>query len=189
MFNKQPLEDGIVSIARANASISYPSQIMLISSMNPCPCGYAGDTGHACTCTPNEVKRYTKKISGPLLDRIDIHIHVPRVEYKDLAHAESAERSVEIRARVEAARQIQRQRFKGHGIFCNAQMGHRHLKKMCMLTQNAQILLEQVFKKMGLSARSYDRIIKVSRTIADLDHAETITDRHVAEAIQLRDSG
>lgn len=183
---RQPLEDGTVTISRANASISYPSKMMLISSMNPCPCGYFGDKSHQCTCTPNEIKRYTKKISGPLLDRIDIHITVPRLEYSELTLTNPTKTSVAIRSRVEAARQIQRQRLGIYGLFCNAQMSHRHLRKTCILTQNAQNLLEQVFSRMNLSARSYDRIIKVSRTIADLGATDTITERHVAEAIQLR---
>lgn len=154
--------------------------------MNPCPCGYYGDNSHQCTCNPNEIKRYTKKISGPLLDRIDIHITVPRLEYSELMQTTPTETSIIIRSRVEIARQIQRERLRSFGLFCNAQMSHRHLKKTCILTQNAQNLLEKVFAKMNLSARSYDRIIKVSRTIADLGNADTITERHVAEAIQLR---
>lgn len=186
---RQPLEDGIVTIARANASIAYPSRIMLISSMNPCPCGYYGDPFHDCSCTQNEIKRYTKKISGPLLDRIDIHIHVPRVEYGDLTVSKVSEGSAQIRQRVEEARQVQQRRLKKYGVFCNAQMGHRQLKQTCALTTEAESLLAQVFQKMGLSARSYDRIIKVSRTIADLEYSDLITERHIAEAIQLRSNG
>ena len=183
---RQPLEDGIVTISRVHASLTFPSRMILIASMNPCPCGFNGDDSHACTCSPNEIKRYTKKISGPLLDRIDIHIWVPRVEYKDIANPLPAEASEKIRARVEAARARQTERLRRYKIFCNAQMSHAMLKKMCPLTASAQLLLKQVFEKMRLSARSYDRIIKVSRTVADLDDATEITDRHVAEAIQLR---
>jgi magnesium chelatase family protein len=160
--------------------------MILIASMNPCPCGWNGDSDHECSCSANEIKRYTKKISGPLLDRIDIHIQVPRVEYKDLVNPVESESSESIRARVEAARQRQTERLVRSKIFCNAQMSHAMLKKMCPLTDEAQNLLKQIFEKMRLSARSYDRIIKVSRTIADLDGADTISDRHVAEAIQLR---
>lgn len=183
---RQPVEDGLVTISRANASITYPSKFMLISSMNPCLCGYANDPSHQCTCTPNEIKRYTKKISGPLLDRIDIHIHVPRVEYQDLVVSESLESSQSIRLRVEKARKMQQERLMQYKIFCNAQMSHRHLKKTCLLTVEAQSLLEQAFKKLKLSARSYDRLIKVARTIADLAESEEITACHVGEAIQLR---
>jgi magnesium chelatase family protein len=183
---RQPLEDGNVTISRVHASLTFPSRMIMIASMNPCPCGYQGDDKHLCSCTPNEIKRYTKKISGPLLDRIDIHIRIPRVEYKELTATVQAESSAEIRNRVENARQIQRERLKTYKIFCNGQMAHSLLKKTCHLTDKAQLLLEMVFKKMNLSARSYDRIIKVARTIADLDHSADIKDCHVAEAVQLR---
>lgn len=185
---RQPLEDRMVTISRVNASISYPSNIMLIASMNPCPCGFSSDdtSGHICTCTANEIKRYTKKISGPLLDRIDIHIHVPRVAYADLTVNVPAEASEVIRKRVEQVRQIQEKRFGRSGIFCNAQMSHRQLRHCCELTKNAQRMLELVFQKLALSARSYDRLIKVARTIADMDDEDIINESHVAEAIQLR---
>ena len=156
--------------------------------LHVCPCGFFGDSAHACSCTANEIKRYTKKISGPLLDRIDIHIQVPRVEYKELTETKPAEASTVIRSRVEAARCVQLNRFKKNKIFCNAQMSHAMLKRHCVLTPEAEVLLELVFKKMSLSARSYDRIIKVARTIADLDQSEQITDHHAAEAIQLRNN-
>ena len=185
---RQPLEDGVVTISRVNASIAFPASLMLVTAMNPCPCGFLGDSAQACSCTANEIKRYTKKISGPLLDRIDIHIQVPRVEYKELTETKPAEASTVIRSRVEAARCVQLNRFKKNKIFCNAQMSHAMLKRHCVLTPEAESLLELVFKKMSLSARSYDRIIKVSRTIADLDHSEQITDRHAAEAVQLRNN-
>lgn len=183
---RQPLEDGIICISRVHAAISFPARIMLIASMNPCPCGFCGDEIHPCTCTTNEIRRYTKKISGPLLDRIDIHIRVPRVEYKDMLNPVPAESSAVIRSRVERARHIQTERLQKYKIFCNAQMSHSMIKKICPLTEAAQLLLEQVFEKMRLSARSYDRIIKVARTIADLDNVPTLEDRHIAEAIQLR---
>ncbi len=185
---RQPLEDGVVTISRVNASIAFPASLMLVTAMNPCPCGFLGDSGHACSCTANEIKRYTKKISGPLLDRIDIHIQVPRVEYKELTETKPAESSTAIRSRVEAARCVQLNRFKKNKIFCNAQMSHAMLKRHCVLTPKAESLLELVFKKMSLSARSYDRIIKVSRTIADLDHSAQITEHHAAEAVQLRNN-
>ena len=154
--------------------------------MNPCPCGWNGDSRHACNCTPSEIKRYTRRISGPLLDRIDLHIRMPRVEYKDLSSEKKGERSAVIRERVTAARERQTARLKGYPIYCNAQMSHAMLETMCPLNQGAKALLEAVFKKMDLSARSYDRIIKVARTIADLDGSEGLQERHVAEAIQLR---
>ena len=160
--------------------------MILVCAMNPCPCGWNGDKEKTCTCSPNEIKRYTRKISGPLLDRIDIHIRVPRVEYKELTTSQPAEPSAVIRQRVTAARNRQIQRLRSFHAVCNAQMSHAVLKKTCLLNLEAQKILEQAFNKMNMSARSYDRIIKVARTIADLDNQETITQQHVAEAIQLR---
>ncbi|MBQ7515220.1 MAG: YifB family Mg chelatase-like AAA ATPase [Schwartzia sp.] len=183
---RQPLEDGVVTVSRVNATLTFPSQMLLVCAMNPCPCGYRGDKDKPCSCTPNEIKRYTRKISGPLLDRIDLHIMVPRVEYKELSAVGKGETSATIRQRVAAARERQLDRLRGYGLYCNAQMGHALLTKTCVLTEGAKGLLESVFKKMNLSARSYDRIIKVSRTIADLDASEDIKDRHVAEAVKLR---
>ncbi len=185
---RQPLEDRSVTIARVNATLSFPADFILLAAMNPCPCGYFGeeDGSHSCECTPNEIKRYTRKISGPLLDRIDIHVHVPRVEYKDLSSAQRAEPSAKIRERVTSARERQFTRLKKFGIFCNAQMNHGILRETCPLDDTAQRLLEQAFRVMNLSARSYDRIIKVARTVADLGGSEKIMDIHVAEAIQLR---
>lgn len=183
---REPIEDRKITVSRVHATLTFPSSIILIAAMNPCTCGWAGDPEHECDCTPNEIKRYTKKISGPLLDRIDIHIRVPRVEYKDLSSKTKAEPSSEIRKRVVAAREIQLHRFKRRHIFCNAQMNHASIQKFCPLTDTAQSMLEQVFKKMHMSARSYDRIIKVSRTIADLDKSDMITERHIGEAIQFR---
>ncbi|GBG54895.1 Fis family transcriptional regulator [Sporomusaceae bacterium FL31] len=183
---RQPLEDGQVTISRVNASLSYPAKLMLIASMNPCPCGFLTDSSNQCVCSINEVRRYTKKISGPLLDRIDIHIHVPRLDYHELTGDAITESSTLIRQRVEAARVIQRSRLFKYGLFCNAQMGHKNVKATCTLTPEAQNLLKQAFTKMNLSARSYDRIIKVGRTIADLAQSDKITELHIAEAIKLR---
>lgn len=183
---RQPLEDGVVTVARVNATLTFPSRMILVAAMNPCPCGWAGDKDRVCNCTPNEIKRYTRKISGPLLDRIDIHIRVPRVEYKDLTSVKKSESSAAIRKRVMAAREIQLERLASCHAYCNAQMNHAALQKTCVLTESAKKLLEQVFSKMKLSARSYDRIIKVGRTIADLDKSANIEDRHIAEAVQLR---
>ncbi|MEN6567060.1 MAG: ATP-binding protein, partial [Veillonellales bacterium] len=185
---RQPLEDGHVTISRVNASLSYPAKSMLIAAMNPCPCGFLTDPSHPCSCSPGDIHRYTKKISGPLLDRIDIHIHVPRLEYNEMTGTNPSESSVQIRRRVEAARQLQQQRLEKFGLHCNAQMSHKHLKNLCPLTAGAQSLLKQAFAKMSLSARGYDRIIKVGRTIADLANSSAISDVHIAEAIHLRDS-
>ena len=183
---RQPLEDGKVTVSRVNASLTFPSRMILIAAMNPCPCGYYGDKEHPCNCTPNEIKRYTRKLSGPLLDRIDIHIRVPRVEYKELTATGKAESSAEIRKRVSAARKRQLERLNEYGLFCNAQMNHALIKKLCPISQEAQQLLEQVFKKLDLSARSYDRIIKTAKTIADLAAVDIIDAQHIAEAVQLR---
>ena len=183
---RQPLEDGEVTISRANASLSYPAKIMLIAAMNPCPCGYLGDPGKQCSCSDGEIRRYGKKISGPLLDRIDLHVHVPRPEYSELTSRQPTENSSEIARRVEQARQIQVKRLQSSGISCNAQMGHRHIRAACQLTTEAQAILQQAFSKMSLSARSFDRIVKVARTISDLAGTEKISAAHIAEAISFR---
>ncbi|MBR2143820.1 YifB family Mg chelatase-like AAA ATPase [Anaerovibrio sp.] len=183
---RQPLEDGMVSIARINASLTFPSRFILCCSMNPCPCGYYNDPEKQCDCSLSAIKRYNRKISGPLLDRIDIHIRVPRVTFKELTAKEQAEPSAVIRERVVSARQRQLMRLKKHGIYCNAQMNHALIQSFCVLSTSAKMLLEQAFKSMHLSARSYDRIIKVARTIADLAGTENIESAHIAEAIQLR---
>ncbi len=190
---RQPLEDGEVMITRVNASLKFPSRMILIASMNPCPCGYKDDSTRNCTCTPNEIRRYTKKISGPLLDRIDIHIQVPRVPYKDFVTKDKAETSSSIRKRVENARAIQLQRFSAqeqanNAIFCNAQISHAMIKAYCKLTDSAQQMLKLVFEQLRLSARAYDRIIKVSQTIADLEACDCINENHIAQAVQFRDN-
>lgn len=177
-----------MTISRVHASLTFPSSMILVCAMNPCPCGYYGDeeSGRTCECSPGEIRRYTRRISGPLLDRIDIHIRVPRVKYQELASTKKAESSASIRSRVEAARAKQTARLHPYGLFCNAQMNHAVLKRTCSLTKDAQELLEMAFRRMNLSARSYDRIIKVGRTIADLDDAKNIEAKHIAEAVQLR---
>lgn len=185
---RQPLEDGAVTISRVNASLSYPARVLLISSMNPCPCGFFTDPGRQCSCSEQERRRYVKKISGPLLDRIDIQIGVPRLDYADMVAKRPAESSAEIRARVEQARHLQQQRLQKYGLSANGQMGHRHVKATCPLTVEAQDLLKQAFDRLNLSARGYDRLLKVGRTIADLAGTETIDAAQVAEAIQLRTS-
>ena len=185
---RQPLEDGEVVITRVNASLKFSSRMILVASMNPCPCGYKYDNTRNCTCSDYEIKRYTKKISGPLLDRIDMQIQVPRVDYKDFVTTKKAESSKDIRTRVEKARQIQLTRFKRTNIVCNAQMTHAMLKEYCKLTDKAQDILKLVFEQMRLSARAYDRIIKVAQTIADLEGMQQIEDTHIAQAIQYRNN-
>lgn len=183
---RQPLEDRQISIVRINGSYTFPAHFTLIASMNPCPCGYLLDKERPCTCIPSEIKRYAKKISGPLLDRIDIHIQVPRLNYKAMTDTKKSESSVVIRNRVEKARQIQVKRLAAYHIYCNAQMNHTLIQKTCRLTAEAHSMLKQIFNQFKISARSYDRIIKVSQTIADLDNSSDIMGRHVAESIQFK---
>ena len=183
---RQPLEDGKVTIARAATSLTYPADFMLIAAMNPCPCGYYGDSTHECTCTIPQIQRYRSKISGPLMDRIDIHIEVPAVKYKDLTAWDSGEPSRVVKERINRARRLQSQRFKGAKIHCNAQMTSRHIKRSCSIDDVSQRLLETAIDKLGLSARAYTRILKVGRTIADLAGEENISSAHISEAIQYR---
>jgi magnesium chelatase family protein len=183
---RQPLEDGKVTIARAATSLTYPADFMLMAAMNPCPCGYYGDPAHECTCTIPQIQRYRSKISGPLMDRIDIHIEVPAVKYKDLIAQDSGEPSKVIKERINRARRTQSVRFKGLKIHCNAQMTNRHIKRFCSIDDASQRLLEMAIDKLGLSARAYTRILKVGRTIADLAGDENISSAHISEAIQYR---
>ncbi len=183
---REPVEDRVITVSRAHGTMTFPSAFILIAAANPCPCGYAGVQDKVCKCTPYEIKRYSQRISGPLLDRIDIHIQVPQVKYDELSSSQRAESSAQIRQRVVAARKIQLDRFKKYHLFCNAQMNHAMLQKFCVLEPQAQALLAQAFRQMNLSARSYDRIVKVARTIADLAGAQMIAANHIAEAIQLR---
>ncbi len=185
---RQPLEDHTVTIARASMSLSFPARFMLAAAMNPCPCGYFNDKSRECLCTPPMIQRYVAKVSGPLLDRIDIHIEVPAVQYKELRGGAAAEGSAQIRARVMAARERQRERFKKHGekIYANAQMTTRQIRAYCELGPDAERLLERAMQQQGLTARAHDRILKVARTIADLEAAEQLTVAHLAEAIQYR---
>lgn len=184
---RQPLEEGEVTISRAAMRITYPARAMLVASMNPCPCGWHGDPTHACTCSPVAISRYQSRISGPLLDRIDIHVEVPAVRYRELADERRGEPSASVRSRVEAARARQRDRFtRRRRIFCNAQMGPRDLEAHCRIDDAGHRLLERVVDKMGMSARATSRILKVARTIADLADAPAITPAHLAEAIQYR---
>jgi len=183
---RQPIEDGKVTISRVNGTVSYPCTVMLIAAMNPCPCGYFGNPTKPCTCSANAVSRYLARVSGPLLDRLDLHIEVPPVEFDEIDSIEKAECSAVIKARVNAARSIQNERFRGTQITCNARITPDTLHEVCHLSNAGRELLKKAFEKLGLSARAYDRILKVSRTIADLDKSETIESRHVAEAVQYR---
>jgi magnesium chelatase family protein len=183
---RQPLEDRRVTIARAATTITYPARFMLVAAMNPCPCGFFSDPRHPCRCTNVQIHRYRAKISGPLMDRIDIHVEVPAVAYKDLAGEAAAEPSSAIRKRVLSARKIQEERFLKTRIFANAQMGSRHLKKYCRIDGACAALLENAVDRLGLSARAYSRILKIARTIADLAGEEQLAAGHVAEAIQYR---
>jgi magnesium chelatase family protein len=183
---RQPLEDLQVTISRAASTLTYPSSFMLIAAMNPCPCGYLADPRHACRCTAHQIQRYRSKISGPLLDRIDIHVEVPAVPYKDLMVGVHAESSDVIRQRVVAARRIQTRRFKRTKIYSNAQMASRHIRTHCRIGEDAHSLLESAIDRLGLSARAHNRILKISRTIADLDARTDIQVHHLTEAIQYR---
>jgi magnesium chelatase family protein len=183
---RQPLEDGTVTIARAAMSLTFPSRFMLAAAMNPCPCGFFNDPSRECTCTPPQIQRYVSKISGPLLDRIDIHIDMPAVKYRELREEASGEGSDQIRARVIAARERQLRRFQGEKIYCNAQLSPRQIRKYCNISVECERLLESAMTRLGLSARAHDRILKVARTIADLDGAESIGVPHISEAIQYR---
>jgi len=183
---RQPLEDGVVTISRATGSLTYPARFMLVAAMNPCPCGYSMDPVRTCTCTPQQIRRYLMRISGPLLDRIDIHIEVPRLRQEELMSQSSGEPSAAIRERVVRARQIQQQRFARTRLHCNAHMGARELRRYCPMTEEGRQLLRAAIEGLGLSARAYDRIVKLARTIADLEGQETIQAYHLAEAIQYR---
>lgn len=181
-----PLEDKIVNISRVNASLTYPCNFMFIASMNPCPCGFYGSKDKECTCTPQAISKYMGKISGPLLDRIDIQIEVTPVKYQKLDTTEKIENSEKIKNRVNKARKIQHERYINDNIYSNSQLTPKLIEKYCALDKQGKKILEMAFEKMGLSARAYGRILKVARTIADLDEKESIQTTHIAEAIQYR---
>ncbi len=183
---RQPIEDGQITIVRSSGTVSYPSNIMLVAAMNPCPCGFFGHPTRECTCTEAAKKRYRDKISGPILDRIDIHVEVEPVEYDELASKAQEEPSAEIRKRVNRAREIQRKRFEGTGITCNAKMTPKMTKDYCILSDEASALLKASFEKLGLSARAYDKLLRIARTIADLEGSEGIETAHISQAIQYR---
>lgn len=183
---RQPLEDGTVTVSRVAGAVTFPSRFMLVCAMNPCKCGWYGHPSGRCRCSPNEVRRYQSRISGPLLDRIDIIVEVPALEYEELRRKNPAESSADIRQRVNEARGLQRARFSGDETMCNAHMGTKELRRFCSLSPESEELMRDAFDTMGLSARSHDRILRVARTIADLDGAEQIGVEHIAEAIQYR---
>ena len=183
---RQPLEDGVVTVSRVNGTVSFPCKFMLVAAMNPCPCGYYGHPTRPCTCSETAVARYLGRVSGPLLDRIDLHIEVPPVDFRDLSNTAKEESSASIKVRVDAARDIQNKRFANTGITCNAQIPPEMLHEVCRTAPAADALLKNAFEKFGLSARAYDRVLKVSRTIADLDNSRDIEARHAAEAVRYR---
>jgi magnesium chelatase family protein len=184
---RQPMEDYKVTISRSKMSLEFPANFMLVAAMNPCPCGYYTDSTKECTCNTGMIQKYMAKISGPMLDRIDIHIEVPAVKYKDLSSKETGETSEDIRKRVIKAREIQTTRFHEHpNIYSNADMGTNEIRQFCNLDNAGTELLKMAMTKLGLSARAYDRILKVSRTIADIDGSENIKSNHISEAIQYR---
>ncbi|MCK4911036.1 MAG: ATP-binding protein, partial [Thermodesulfovibrionales bacterium] len=183
---RQPIEDGEVTVSRAIASVTFPAKFMLVAAMNPCPCGYHGDPKHECTCTGGQIHRYRSRISGPLMDRIDIHIEVPAVPYKKLSDDRVGESSGEVLERVIQAREVQRERLGAEGVFSNSEMRSRHIKKFCKPEEDAESLMEAAVGKLGLSARAYTRILKLARTIADLESEDAIKTHHVSEAIQYR---
>ena len=184
---RQPIEDGKVTITRANGRVTFPCNFMLVGAMNPCRCGYFGHPTRKCTCKPLDVKRYISKISGPLLDRIDIQIELPSLSYEELSDSKlTGERSRDIRERVIAARQFAKERMAADGIISNSMLDSASIRKYCVADEDAMMLLKAAYDSMGLSARGYDRIMRVSRTIADLDKSEIIRSWHIAEAIQFR---
>lgn len=184
---RQPIEDSVVTVSRVHATVSYPCSVMLIAAMNPCPCGYFNHPTRKCTCNQKAINRYLSKVSGPLLDRIDIHIEVPPVDYSELSQKTSnGEPSAKIKERVNAARLIQQKRFEGTNITCNARITSALLHKVCVMSEDAEAVLEKAFEKLRLSARAYDRVLKVARTIADLEQSKIIEAPHVLEAVQYR---
>ena len=183
---RQPLEDGFITVSRAAVTATYPAEFVLVAAMNPCPCGNYGSRIHACRCTHAQVERYRSRVSGPLLDRIDIQVEMPEVGFDELAAKQAGEPSSAIRARVNAARRMQRERFAQDGILCNAQMNAQQIKRYCTPDERSSALLKRAYTQMQLSARAYQRILKVARTIADVEASPSILYEHFAEAVQYR---
>ncbi len=183
---RQPIEDSKITISRANASLTYPCSTMIVCAMNPCPCGYLGHPKRPCTCPEGAARRYLSKISGPLLDRIDIHIEVPPVDFEKLSDKLPSESSAEIKKRVNAARKIQQERLRGSGVMCNAKMDSAMTREFCTMTAGAERMLEKVFETLGFSARAYDKVLRVARTVADLQASPEIDVPHIAQAVQYR---
>lgn len=183
---RAPIEDGRVTISRVNGRLTYPCEFSLVAAMNPCPCGFFGHPKKKCICSSQSVKKYLGKISGPMLDRLDIHVEVPAVEYEELTAKADGETSETIRARVEKARKLQHERYKGTGVNCNARLNSTLIAKYCVLTESATVVLKSAFERLGMSARSYDRVLKIARTVADLDGSEKIDVTHITQAIRFR---
>ena len=183
---RQPLEENLVTISRAQGSLTFPAQFLMVAAMNPCPCGYLNDTLKECICAPSQIIRYKRKLSGPLLDRIDLHIEVPRLKYEEMAKESLGETSKTVRERVSKVREIQSARFKNERILTNREMSIRHIKKYCALDETAEKMMKSAVSSMGFSTRTYHRLLKISRTIADLDNHENIKPQHLAEALQYR---
>lgn len=183
---RQPIEDAKITISRAGQKCTYPCSIMVVAAMNPCPCGYYGDNTHKCSCSDVKIKNYLNKISGPLLDRFDIHVEVPPVTFDELRSNIHEESSASIKKRVNEAREIQRERFKGSKTLCNAKINAEQFEKVCIIDKDAENTLKKSFNDLGLTARAYDRVLKVARTIADLEKSEIINSSHVLEAVQFR---
>ena len=183
---RQPLEEGLVNVSRVAGTATFPARVMLVAALNPCPCGYYMDATRSCTCSVTKIRRYLQRISGPLLDRVDIHIEVPRLKRDELLTPANGEPSKAVRARVHRAREVQAARFGGDDIFCNAHMRPRDIKAFCPLSDDVRDFLSNAIDQLGLSARAFDRVVKLSRTVADLDGAPDIALPHIAEAIQYR---
>ncbi|MCX6813739.1 MAG: YifB family Mg chelatase-like AAA ATPase [Candidatus Azambacteria bacterium] len=183
---RQPLEENTVTVSRAQGSLTFPAQFLMVAAMNPCPCGYLNDSIKECICAPSQIIRYKRKLSGPLLDRIDLHVEVPRLKYEEMAKESFGETSKIVRERVSKAREIQALRFKNEGILTNREMSVKHIKKYCALDEMAEKMMKSAVSSMGFSTRTYHRLLKISRTIADLDNCENIKPQHLAEALQYR---
>ena len=183
---RQPLEESNITVSRAQGSITFPAQFLMVASMNPCPCGYLNDSLKECVCAPSHIIRYKRKLSGPLLDRIDLHVEVPRLKYEEMSYSHAGETSQAVRKRVEAARAVQASRFMDDSILTNREMSIRHIKKYCALDETAEKMMKNAVSSMGFSTRTYHRLLKISRTIADLDNSKNIKPNHLAEALQYR---